>query len=174
MCPGGQCTIAGHTGAVYAFGDTGPFTTFCASTSAACLAGTTTPDNPPLYTYYGIGLGINLGPAVAANPQGNPNPVQLGGTGIAIKLSSLPATGARLIVTVGQTATAAGTDYCAPVTTFTATIPWASFNTKCYDTPPDGLALVGAPATPHIELLVPSGTIEQSSNVCIDALAIIP
>ena len=49
-----------------------------------------------------------------------PAPVQLTGTGITVKLSNIPAGGARLQVTV------AGTSYCAAITTNPATIPWAS------------------------------------------------
>jgi hypothetical protein len=130
-----------------------------------------TPADPPLYMYYGIGLGINLGPDVATNPMSNPNPVQLSSTGITIGLSSLPAAGARLGVTVGQTTTTLGTGYCAVIPTATAFIPWTSFNTKCYDVPPDGVSLLGPPATPHIELQIPSGAIEQSVDVCIEQLA---
>ncbi len=97
-CPSGDCTLAtGITGYEFAFGDPGPMTTHCLAPNNACIAGTLTASNPPSYTYYGAGIGINLGPAVGTS---GPAPVQLGGTGIGITLSSLP-TGARLQIERG-------------------------------------------------------------------------
>jgi hypothetical protein len=148
----------GNTGYEYAYGDMGPMTTFCVSSTDACVAGTLTPVNPPTYSYYGIGIGINLGSGTT------PPPVQLTGSGITVKLSSLPAGGARLLVTV------AGTDYCSVLTTNPATVSWAEFNTKCYDSPPDGVALTGAPSTPHIEVQAVAGATEQSVDFCIEQL----
>ena len=160
-----MCTVGtpAVTGALFSYGDTGPMTTACLAPTTACMAGTLTPANPPTYSYYGAGIGINLGPAVGT---AMPTPVQLGGTGISITLSNLPAGGARLQVNVG------GTAYCAAITTATATIPWASFNTKCYDTPPDGTALTGAPATPNVQVALPSGAAELTYDFCITSLTI--
>jgi hypothetical protein len=157
-----MCTIMGNSGYLFAYGDKGPMTVFCPGTTEACLAGTTTPVNPPTYSYYGIGIGINLGPAVGMNP---PNPVQLSGTGMTVTLSNIPPGGARVLVTVG------GADYCAPITTKSMTIPWASFNTKCYDSPPDGMALTGAPSTPHVEVQAVSGNAQQTIDFCIEQIS---
>jgi hypothetical protein len=152
----------GDSGYMYAYGDMGPGTTYCAGANEACLAGTTSPVNPPSYSYYGIGLGINLGPAVGSNP---PNPVQLMGFGITVKLSNVPAGGARVVLTV------AGADYCAPITTNPITIPWRNFNTLCYNTPPNGTALATAPATPHIEVQVVSTAAQEPVDFCIEQLS---
>lgn len=152
----------GDTGYVYAYGDTGPTTTYCAGATEACIDGTTTPTNPPTYSYYGIGLGINLGPSMGATM---PAPVQLGGTAVTVNLSTMPANGARVLVNVG------GSDYCAVMSTNPATIDWSAFNTKCYDSPPDGTALTSAPATPHIAVQAVSGTAEETVAFCIDALS---
>jgi hypothetical protein len=161
-CPAGKCAI-GNGGYEFVYGDMGPMTTYCAAKDTACAAGTLTPANPPSYSYYGAGFGINLGPAVG---MGDPAPVQLTGTGITIKLSNMPSGGARLAVTV------AGVSYCAPITTNPATITWAQFNTKCYDSPPDGVALTGAPATPHVEVNLPSGASALSFDFCVEQLTL--
>jgi hypothetical protein len=158
MCPGGLCNIMGNSGYDYAYGDMGPVTVFCAGANAACLAGQTSPVNPPSYSYYGIGIGINLA-------MGSPvPPVQLTGSGLTVKLSNVPPAGARVVLTV------AGVDYCAAITTNPITIPWANFNTKCYDTPPDGMALPFAPATPHIEVQAVSNASVNMINFCIEQI----
>jgi hypothetical protein len=162
MCPGGMCTVMGNSGYEYAYGDMGPGTTYCAGSNEACLKGTTSPVNPPAYTYYGIALGINLGPAMGMNP---PAPVQLMGSGMTVKLSNIPPGGARVVLTV------AGADYCAPITTNPITIPWGSFNTKCYDSPPDGLALATAPATPHIEVQAVSDMVQEPIDFCVEEIS---
>jgi len=159
----GKCAI-GLGGYDFTYSDMAPMTTICAATNSACVKGTLTPANPPTYSYYGAGFGINLGPA----PDGGtmPAPVQLTGTGITVKLSNIPMLGARLQVMVG-TAT-----YCAPITTNPITIPWASFNTKCYDTPPDGVALTAAPATPNVQIAIPSGATAESFDFCVETLTL--
>jgi len=165
-CPGGLCSVGSPAVSGYDFGykDIGPMTTFCLATNAACMKGTLTAVNPPSYSYYGAGLGINLGPIVGGTTM--PAPVQLGGTGISIALSSFPASGLRVQVTVG------GVAYCASLATASATIPWAGFNTKCYDSPPDGVALTGAPAATDIEVQVPAGSTEESYDFCITSLIV--
>jgi hypothetical protein len=157
MCPGGLCTIMGNSGYNFAYGDMGPVTVYCAGANAACLAGQTSPTNPPSYTYYGIGIGINLA-------TGSPvPPVQLTGAGLTVKLSALPAPGARVVVTV------AGVDYCAAISTNPITIPWANFNTKCWDG--TGTALPFAPATPHIEVQVVSNASVNMIDFCIEQIS---
>ena len=138
----------------------GPHTTICMAANTVCVVGTLSASSS---ADYGAGLGINLAPAGDA---GMPPPVQLAGTGITVKLSNIPAGGARLQVTVG------GTPYCAAITTNPATIPWASFNTKCYDSVPDGVALSAAPATPNVEISLPSGSTEQSFDFCVEQLTL--
>jgi hypothetical protein len=154
--------IMGNAGNEFSYGDMGPMTTFCTAANAACLGGTMSPVNPPTYSYFGIGIGINLRMTVGAD---TPAPVQLSGTSVTIRLNKLPTSRAELIVTSG------GMDYCALIPTATATIPWTSFNTKCYDSPPDGIALTGAPATPHIQVQVDSDAMEETVDFCIDTLS---
>jgi hypothetical protein len=135
----------------------GSSTVYCAATNAACLAGQTTPANPPSYSYYGIGLGINLAKGTPVPPQ------QLTGSGLTVKLSSLPPSGARVVMTV------AGVDYCAPIATNPITIPWATFNTMCWN-PSMGTALPFAPATPHIEVQVVSDASVHMVDFCVEQL----
>jgi hypothetical protein len=153
------CSI-GNGGYDFTYSDTGPNTAICIAKNSVCVVGTLSAQSS---SDYGAGVGINLGPALDA---GSPAPVQLTGTGITVKLSNIPAGGARLQVTVG------GTAYCAAITTNPATIPWASFNTKCYDSPPDGTALTGAPATTNVEISLPSGSTEQSFNFCVEQITL--
>jgi hypothetical protein len=143
----------------YAYGDMGPVTVYCAGANEACLAGQTSVVNPPSYSYYGIGIGINLSKTTPVQP------VQLTGSGLTVKLSNVPAGGARVIVTVS------GVDYCAAITTNPIVIPWGNFNTKCYDSPPDGLALPFAPATPHIEVQAVSNGSVNAIDFCIEQLS---
>jgi hypothetical protein len=158
----GKCTVMGNSGYEYGYGDMGPMTTYCIGANEACLAGTMSPVNPPSYSNYGIAIGINLGPAMAPM---EPTPVQLSGTGLTVKLSNFPPNGARALVKV------AGVDYCATLTAASSTVMWTSFNTKCYDSPPDGMALTAAPATPHIAVQAVSGTAVANVDFCIEQLS---
>ena len=159
-CPNGLCSI-GNGGYDFTYADPGPNTSICIAKNTVCVVGTLSVQSA---ADYGAGLGINLGPAVDGGTQ--PAPVQLTGTGITVKLSNIPAGGARLQVTV------AGTSYCAAITTNPATIPWASFNTKCYDAVPDGVALSAAPATPNVDVVLPAGTTQQSFDFCVEQLTL--
>ncbi len=42
----------------------------------------------------------------------------------------------------------------------------------CYDSPPDGTPLTGAPATPSVEISLPSGATEQSFNFCVEQITL--
>jgi hypothetical protein len=63
--------------------------------------------------------------------------------------------------------------YCAPIASIPATLTWAEFNTKCYDTPPDGASVTGAPAVSGVEVLVlPSNTAGESFDFCVEQLTL--
>ncbi len=49
---------------------------------------------------------------------------------------------------------------------------WAEFNTKCYDSPPDGVALTAAPAASNVQVQVPSAGAEATYNFCINSVTI--
>jgi hypothetical protein len=158
MCPSGLCAL-GKGGYEYAYGDMGPATIYCVGRDQACLKGQTSPVNPPLNTFFGIGIAINLGKTTPLTP------LQLTGSGLTVKLSNVPAGGARVFVT------ASGVDYCAAISTNPINIPWVNFNTKCYDTPPDGVPLSAAPATTRIAVQAVSDANMNKIDFCVETLS---
>lgn len=161
MCPADLCAI-GLGGCMFLFSDMGPMTTIGLAPNEACTAGTLTPLDSAS-KYYGAGVGFNLGPAVTG---GTPAPVQLAGSGITVKLSKLPAGGARLQVVVQ------GVTYCAPILTNPATISWSEFNSLCYHVPPDGTYLAGPPDTPFVTLNILSDLQPVSFDFCVEQLTV--
>jgi hypothetical protein len=133
-------TAASGSGFAYYFGDyqaagnTCTGSTSCVDSATLCASGMVSVSAPPSYACYGNGFGINL----AQNAEG------LAMTAPAIKASSfsfslssaVPANGMQVQITDESM-----TQYCAvvkPGTTSPISIPWTSFNTLCYNTPPDG------------------------------------
>jgi hypothetical protein len=147
---------------MFLFSDHGPHTTIGLAPNAACTAGTLTQlDNASLY--YGAGVGFDLGPPVGG---GSPAPVQLGGSGVTVKLSNVPAGGARLQVVV------AGVTYCADILSNPATIPWTDFAYQCYAFPP-GASLGAPPSTPYITLNILSDSNgEVQFDFCVEQLTV--
>lgn len=162
-CPGGFCTVGLYSGYNFSFDDKTGKSSVCLSVSSLCGAGTAGAKNPPSYTVWGAGFGFNLSPLNTATVI---EPVQLSGSGVAVTVTSLP-TGADMRVQV----TVDGVDYCAAMTATTQTIPWTSFNTKCW-APTSGVALTGAPKTPNIQFLASSLTTDGSFDFCVTALSL--
>jgi hypothetical protein len=96
-------------------------------------------------------------------------PVQLTGTSVTVKLSSLP-TNADMRLQVMHYVGATGTTYCAVMTTATQTIPWTSFNTMCW-TPASGVALTGPPNTSNIWFQASSRATAGSFDFCVTGLS---
>jgi hypothetical protein len=107
-----------------------------------CGMGTTVAQNAT-NSNWGAGIGINVAQTMGSTLTNGTWPVPLASTGIKYNLTTLPTAG-RLVITNG-TATDGSDDYCVELTSAGTTIPWTMFNTKCYDTTPDGTALTGAP-----------------------------
>jgi hypothetical protein len=122
--------------------------------------------DPPNYTVWGAGFGFNLTPATTTTTD---VPVQLAGTTVKVQLSSLP-TGADMRLQVKHFVGTTGATYCAVMTTATQTIPWTSFNTKCW-IPATGTALTGPPNTPNIQFQASSRTTAGSFDFCVTALS---
>jgi hypothetical protein len=82
-------------------------------------------------TYAGIGFNINQDSAGGtATPTLTP-----AGTGLTITFTATTTLPLRAQLSAGST------NYCYSITgTSPVTIPYGSFNTKCYDSPPDGVA----------------------------------
>jgi hypothetical protein len=135
------------------YGDPGPTTTWNYAHNAVCIDGTLSPTS--CGNTYGVGLQLQFAST------------QVTGSGLTVTLSNFPPFGAQAILVPGL--------YCAELTGTTNTIPWASFNTKCYDTPPDGTALDGgAPAISQVKIQAQSGPTAASFNFCVDNIAVAP
>ena len=166
----------GMGGYTFAFSDgVAMGSTACISTLAFCGMGTIGAANPPAYTIYGGGIGVNLNQLMATGAAMQPiNAYAATGAGINYALSAVPPAGTRLIIDnspayVQGPPVSGVVDYCAPITLQTATIPWATFNTKCWDG--TGTALAAAPATAHhIQVEVTSGAAAGAFNFCVTSL----
>jgi hypothetical protein len=163
-CPGGFCTVGAYSGYDFSFADPTGKSSVCVAAGSLCGAGTVGAQNPPSYTVWGAGFGFMLSPLTVATTI---MPVQLTGTSVTVKLSSLPTNAdLRLQVAVGAT----GTTYCAVMTTATQTIPWTSFNTMCW-TPASGVALTGPPNTANIQFQASSRATAGSFDFCVTGLS---
>jgi hypothetical protein len=132
--------------------------------TALCGCGTDDTQNPPSYTFYGGGLGINLNMTMGSSTMGA---VAQSGTGVTYAVTSIPTNGLRV-----QVIDSGGTTYCNDVaaTATSGTIPWAMFTTTCYDASP-GTALPASDMLTQLEFLVPSTTTAGSWDFCITALS---
>lgn len=135
------------------------------STTALCVTGslpalTATPD----YTNnWGIAIGVN-----SADPAGG----VLGQTYefVAITVTGSPTSG--LLAIAHRKGDAEATTYCAALTPGSA-IAFTSFNTKCYDSPPDGIYMAAAdvPNIDEIRVQVSSSTSAVTvTNFCITGI----
>jgi hypothetical protein len=159
-CPNGKCVSGTYTGYDFTYSD-GKTSSICLSANSLCAAGVTGAQDPPAYSVYGAGFGFNLSPDTTLTSVVE---LQLSGSGVSIAVTSLP-TGAdlRIQTNVG------GADYCAKMTTATQTIPWTTFNTKCWDN--TGTALAGAPKTAKIEFQASSLTTAGSFDFCVTSVS---
>lgn len=119
----------------------------------------------PPFSNTGGGIGVNIDQVMGGVPESY-TPT---GRGIFYTVTSLPSTGLRLDV-VG----ADGTVYCANLTVTSGMVPWATFNTKCYDTPEDGTALTAAPLTSEVEFQAAPNAAAVSWDFCVTALSFAP
>ena len=162
-CPGGKCAVGSYSGSGFTASD-GIASTICLSANSLCAAGTTnTAQSADTTTNWGTAFGFSLSPSSTGT---NLVGVQLGGSGIAVTLSSLP-TGAlaRIQVSVGSG------NYCAAMSASSQTIPWTSFNTACWNN--SGTYLTGAPtAATQIAVTVNGEAgVAGSFDLCVTSLA---
>ena len=142
-------------------------TTNCAATtwnttSSLCITGTIPALNAiPDYTdNWGIQIGVD-----ATDPADTGLGQTL--TSVAITVTGIPTSGLRAMV--HRMNDPVGSNYCSPMTSGTA-IPFTNFNTKCYDTPPDGTPLTAADVTNIDQVSVQvssSSTAITVTNLCI-------
>jgi hypothetical protein len=162
-------TVIADGGYAYAYQDTGG-STACLDQTALCGSGTT--GVAAGSTVWGAGIGFNLNQAKATSSTSPPiNPYAVTGSGITYALSNLPATGAR--ITISDTSTSPTTDYCAPITSASGTVKWATFNTACWDD--SGTTLAGAPTTAtHVNFQVNAGSAAGTFDFCVTAVSFAP
>jgi len=161
-CPNGKCVVGAYSGSALA--DTDGTSTICMSANSLCVAGSTnTSNSTDTATNWGVEFGFDLSPnSTSTNLVG----VQLAGSGISVKLSSLP-TGAQARVQV----TVAPHYYCAVMSAASQTLPWTSFNTACWNN--TGTYLTGAPtAATQILITVNSEAgVAGSFDLCVTSLS---
>jgi hypothetical protein len=138
----------------------------CNDANALCGAGMTAAKDTA-GMIWGAGIGFNLNQMMAtgsASPPINMFAVPTTAKGIAYGLSALPTQGARLIIDQ------AGADYCFTMAAGTGNVPWAMFNTKCWDN--SGTALTGAPSmATHIQFQVNAATAAGSFDFCVTSVS---
>jgi hypothetical protein len=146
----------------------GAVCTTAPATSLLCTHGNLLA-NPAPYSAFGGGIGFNLNQAMAtsATPT-TAMPFVTTGSGISYTVTNVPANGLRLQIDHG------GMTYCANVTTASGTIPWASLELTCYDTPP-GAALTGPPGdATQIEFQMVTTATAGTGDFCVTAVGFAP
>jgi hypothetical protein len=170
--PGLKLSVGGYA---YFYDDSmtaGGTSTACVEQTQLCTKGTTNVADA-MGAHYGAGIGFNLNQAQATGCTSAPiQPFTVPtSVGISYSLSNLPAGGARIIIgnAVTTNGVTTGTDYCAPVATVSGTIPWAKFNSACWDD--SGPFLTAAPVGPiHINIGLPSGPMAETFDFCVDSI----
>jgi hypothetical protein len=110
--------------------------------------------------YVGIGFEINQ-PMTAGAASSTLTPK---GSGVTVAFSgSTGSLALRVQLTDGATT------WCRTVTTSPVTIAYSSFNTACYDTPPDGTAYAKQPIS-AVQLLVIGGSTSTSYSISLTSV----
>jgi hypothetical protein len=105
-------------------------------------------------------LGFNLNQTAGASAKGTVTPT---GTGLAVQYTN---TGASPIVRVQiASGTAATTRWCAPLTSASAVIPYAMFNTECWEGGA-GTAYAMQPID-TVQLIIPGGEADAAFDVTL-------
>lgn len=163
-------TVLGDGGNAYAYQDTGG-STACIDPTAACLKGSTDVAGTTSATFgtnWGAGIGFNLNQAQGSTTAGAYT-VPSNATGITYSLSNLPSQGIR--VTIGNTTSSGGTDYCAILKATSGMVPWSSFNTQCWPGG-SGTSLSAPPTGPtHVQFQVESDTAVTPFDFCVTGVS---
>jgi hypothetical protein len=144
------------------------------STSALCVSGlipALAPTNPDYTNNWGINLGVDATINRLGTLGNFGQTLGQSFTSIAITVTGSPLSGLR--AQIHRSGDPSGTNYCAAMTSGTA-IPLAAFNTKCYDFPPDGVALTleDVPNIDQVNVQIPSGAAAITvTNLCITGIA---
>jgi hypothetical protein len=165
--PGGTC----WHGYAYNFGDsigttaTPGLTNTYASCGTVCALGATGTVAPSTAAnnyggYVGIGFQLNQ-PLTGGTATATVTPK---GSGLTVSFSgNTGALAVRAQLTDGTTT------WCRTVTTSPVTIPYSSFNTKCYDAPPDGTAYAKQPVN-AFQLVVVGGVTATDYSISLTSV----
>jgi hypothetical protein len=164
LMPGGYLPQGVGNGGYAYSDDDGLGSTSCVLSNFLCGAGMTASSTAP-GSPWGSQIGFNLNQPMGLGP--HPNPYTLPGTGITYALSNVPSQGMLLNIDAPD-----GTAYCAKITLGSGTIPWPAFNTKCYDSPADGVPLPQPPIAEGISFTVTTGSAPAPFDFCVTALSI--
>ncbi len=109
-------------------------------------------------TYAGIGFNINQ---TQGSGSGTPPTLTPAGSGLTISFTATTSLALRAQISDGTT------NWCYAITgTSPVTIPYGSFNTKCYDTPADGVAYAKNPIS-AFQLQVPGGATAGAYTIAL-------
>ena len=135
-------------------------TTSC-TLSASGTVGTATMTNSYCAV---VGMGFSI------NQVGSGSPATLAPTGSGITVTFSKSAGAlHFRAQLRDDSTSTG--YCAEVTGASPVmIPYGSFNTKCYDTPPDGVAYAKTPFT-SVQILIAGGDAATPFNMTLTSVS---
>jgi hypothetical protein len=116
------------------------------------------------YAVY-AGIGFNLGQDQSGGSAAPP-PITPTGTGLTVTFTSTISASLALRAQISD-----GTNnYCYTISGASpVTIPYASFNTKCYDSPADGIAYAGTPIT-AFQLQVAGGAMTGNYNITLTSV----
>lgn len=157
--------VIGNGGYAFPFSDEAG-SSACVSSSALCTKGSTAANSElTSATIWGAGLGMNLNQAKDGG--GLAMPYAVPGSGIRYTLSNLPAQEVRLAIDN------LGIEYCALLTTASASMTWAQFNTKCWDG--TGTPLAGAPTqATFIAFHTVANPVASSFDFCVTSIGFLP
>ena len=142
--------------------------TACVDSTTLCGAGTTGVQNAT-YTIYGSGFGFDVSEGVGTGAKPTITPTA---TGLSYSVDSLPTNGLQIVLSSPAFPASAGPCYLIkPGGAATGTILWGSFNTKCYDNPPDGTPFTQASGITGINFQVPATTAASTWNFCVTAIS---
>jgi hypothetical protein len=143
------------------------------STSALCMTGSVpalAATNPDYNDNWGVMLGVDATINRLGTLGNFGQTLGQSFTSIAITVTGSPSSGLR--AEVHRSGDPNGTNYCAAMTSGKA-IPFTAFNTKCYDFPPDGVALTleDVPQIDQIAVQVSSGYAPITvTNLCLTGI----
>jgi hypothetical protein len=161
LCAGYQ-TASGNGGYTFGFSDGCPGSAVCLEQTSFCAAGTNVPAGPS-FSCFGNGIGMNVNQPQGGGVRSSLVPT---GTGLGYTVTAIPSGGLRIELVAG------GVTYCANAAGLSGTIPWSSFNTLCFNSPPNGTAYSPSIAIAEVEFLSVSGSASISWSFCVSSLTL--